>query len=131
MLELELLEAICRGIDPRTGETLDTPREPGLDKKRVVYLAALRRLKHQLSRARQNQALTEGEVNPINIGMRWREVDDQVLRTSWLSGAKPRLKVMADTFGRTKGAIAARLVKIGIYSTLEEAHAEDTARQVD
>ena len=36
MKELELIEAICRGIDPSDGSILDTQRDPDLDEVRTA-----------------------------------------------------------------------------------------------
>ena len=112
MNELELLEAICKGIDPRTGEILDTPHNPDLDKKRLDYLDALRQAL---------KPITSDANSPINQGKPWTQKDDIRLKSMWLSTQQNTAKNISDQFMRSEGAIIARLVKIGLYTDRDAA----------
>ena len=59
MLELELIEFIYQGVDPRTGELLNTPRDPVLDKHRAAYLQTLRKFTRK-----RKPAAFEGAKDP-------------------------------------------------------------------
>lgn len=123
MLELELMELIYQGIDPRTGELLNTPREPMLDKRRAAYLQILRRLAKPAKVPRPSKAQTSAEASakPANQGARWSEAEDQRLREVWHSTETPTLAQVAAQFERNEGGIAARLVKLGVYEDREAA----------
>lgn len=110
--ELELLEMISRGIDPRTGEVLDTPRDPVLDRKRLSYLSALRKVCRSTSTATRTLS---SHVGNDNRGARWLDADIEHLRSLWFSEPLPTLDQLAEELGRTPVAIAARLVKMGLY----------------
>lgn len=120
--ELELLEMICKGIDPRTGEVLDTPRDPILDKRRLAYLGAIRKMCRNTGNA---EVANDGD----HRGTRWSEVDNEQLRQLWLDEPLPTLDQVAKVMGRTPGAIAARLVKIALYPDRDAAREGSRLRE--
>jgi hypothetical protein len=123
MLELELMELIYQGLDPRTGKLLNTPREPTLDKRRAAYFQVLRRLAKPAKQLRppKTQTSQEASAKPANQGARWSEAEDQRLREVWYCAEAPTLAQVAALFERNEGGIAARLVKLGIYEDREAA----------
>lgn len=62
-------------------------------------------------------------------GKPWLPEDDSALKEQWLSPAEPSAKELAKFFGRSDGAIFARLVKIRLYQNRNEARAADAARK--
>jgi len=64
MRELDLLEAICRGVDPCDGTTLNTPRNPILDRARLTYLAKLRSAVRRANKHKTSQEAT-GAKSPV------------------------------------------------------------------
>lgn len=140
MLELELMEMIYQGIDPRTGELLNTPREPMLDKRRAAYLQILRRLARPSKVPRSSKVYVSGLANsaadevttdkPANQGARWTQTDDQLLSNMWHSTEAPTLRQVAERLARNEGGISARLVKVGIFSDREAARQESERRQL-
>jgi hypothetical protein len=125
MLELELMELIYQGADPRTGELLNSPRDPMLDKRRAAYLQILRRLarpakvprssKVHLSELADSAAAEVATEKLDNQGARWTETYDQLLCNMWHSTESPTLRQVAERFARNEGGISARLVKVGIF----------------
>ena len=127
MRELELLEDICRGIDPTTGEVFDTPRDPALDRARLAYLTKLR----SIAKKRKHHGHSEADIgNPVsNHGKSWSKADNEKLIEEWNSALAPNAAFLAKKFSRSKGAILARLVHLGVYETREEARAADISRR--
>lgn len=121
--ELEIIEALCRGVDPRTGEIVGTPRDPKVDQIRLRLLDALRRLDRQ--RAKDKPINSGGQYGEfadlvfLNRGKAWLMDDDEQLSTRWKCGAT--LDEMEKEFGRTAGALAARLAKLKIVADREVA----------
>lgn len=140
MLEHELMELIYQGVDPRTGELLNSPRDPMLDKRRAAYLQILRRLAGSAKVSRPLKAHASQSADgvadkvvtekPANQGARWTEVDDQLLRDVWHSAEAPTLRQVAKRFERNEGGISARLVKLGIVSEREAARQESERRHL-
>jgi hypothetical protein len=140
MLEHELMELIYQGVDPRTGELLNSPRDPMLDKRRAAYLQILRRLARPTQVPRPPKALASQLVDgaadkvatkkPLNQGARWTAADERLLRDVWDSSDAPTLKQVAERFARNEGGISARLVKLGIFPDREAARQESERRQI-
>ena len=120
--ELELLEAICRGVDPRDGTFLDTPRDPDLDKARLAYLERLRRM------AKRSERKPPAAAHPPMHGKAWSPEDDSALERAWLADGSTTAEALAARFGRVEGAIIARLVHIGLFSDRDQARAANAER---
>jgi len=123
--ELELLEAICRGVDPRDGSLLETPRDPDLDKVRLNYLAKLRRISKRFN-VSPGAALPPSP--PSMHGKPWKTADDEALRTAWESDNSATAAFLGERFGRGEVAILARLVHLGLFSDREQARGANRGR---
>jgi hypothetical protein len=135
MLELELMELIYKGVDPRTGELLNTLRDPVLDKRRAVYLQTLRRAARLLKPPRSAGSVmvqAESQLDadkPANHGAPWSHQEEARLRELWSSATLPTLDQLAQAFGRGEAGISSRLVKLGIFPNREAARLESERRQ--
>lgn len=123
--ELELLEAICRGVDPRDGTFLETPRDPDLDKVRLTYLAKLRRMAKRFNSSSDVSATAS---RPAMHGKAWATADDAALKNAWTAEGSATAAVLGERFGRGEGAILARLVHLGLFEDRERAHEANAAR---
>lgn len=123
--ELELLEAICRGVDPRDGTFLETPRDPDLDKVRLSYLAKLRRI---AKRFNSSSAVSAPTLRPAMHGKAWATADDEALKNAWTAEGSATAAALGERFGRGEGAILARLVHLGLFIDREKAHEANAAR---
>lgn len=97
-----IIRALITGVNPRTGELLpeDGPlNEP--DVLRALFLAV---------EALEGRALRAIKPGPPNRGARWTREDDEKLLELFDSGMK--ISSLAQRFGRTRGAITSRLVKL-------------------
>jgi hypothetical protein len=135
MLELELMELIYQGVDPRTGELLNTLRDPELDKRRAAYLQTLRRAARGRKSAKHS-GLVASEVKPqahadkpTHHGAPWSEQEEARLRELWACASMPTLDQLAQEFGRGEAGISSRLVKLGIFADREAARQESVRRQ--
>lgn len=110
-IEIDLIELICRGVDPRTGEVIRTPRDPRLDEARLVYLNLLRDYSASYC---GNTAAIESRfvIDARKPKGRWTEIDDDRLRLQVEQGAS--VAQLADQFGRSQGAIWSRVSKLGL-----------------
>jgi len=123
--EIELLEAICHGVDPRDGTLLETPRDPDLDKARLTYLSKLKRLSR---RAAEKSGAQSSTPKPLMHGKAWSHEDDDSLRLAWMSEPDIDAAALGIRFGRVTGAIIARLAHVGIFPDRESAREENQAR---
>lgn len=116
--ELEIVERLCRGIDPRTGESLNTPHDPRVDKARLSLLGALRTLNKQIGKNHgQAETQKEGKTKTVdpdypNKGKPWNATASMALKKRWDQGET--LDDLAKDFGRTAGAICARLAALDL-----------------
>lgn len=101
----KIIELLANGIDPETGEIM--PADSALNRPQVIralHVAGIA-LEKAVKRAERDNAL------PENAGRSWSDEEDQMLLASFDSGA-PVMKIAAK-HGRTQGAIASRLVRLG------------------
>ena len=101
----EIIEALANGINPETGEIL--PTQSNFNSPQVIraLFAATKALERAVKRAERNATL------PSNAGRSWSEIEDKELLASFDAGAP--VKKIAAKHGRTLGAIASRLVRLG------------------
>ena len=118
--ELEVVQMLCDGIDPRTGELLTTPRNLRADEARLRYLKALQAL------AKRSPGEHSGA--PSHFGARWLPEDDARLQERWSEPAAPSAEVLSIDFGRTPGSIVARLVHLGVYPDRDAARIANEKR---
>lgn len=125
LAELQVVQMLCDGVDPRTGELLTTPRNLRVDEARIRYLKALQALQKGAAAITAAQLASNG-----HFGQRWRAEDDAELRQRWTNEPTVGPEDLAHRYGRTSGAILARLVHLGIYPDRETAQAAAEARKL-
>ncbi|MCC7006377.1 MAG: hypothetical protein IT497_07015 [Ottowia sp.] len=128
LVELALVDLLCRGIHPETGEVLNTQRDPKLDQARLNYLKALQLIDKRLLRETQEPDQTTPNT-VLNQGARWSDELDGELIKLWRADDLPTLDKLAVYFGRTEGAIVARLVRLQIASDREEIREQNQLRK--
>ncbi|OWY40035.1 hypothetical protein CEK28_04685 [Xenophilus sp. AP218F] len=127
--ELEIIEKIVLGLDPmRVGATLDTPRDPGLDKARAVYYEHLKRVCKQHVRPERLPA-SEPDRHPApRKGERWTIAEDNRLEALWDTSPAITTEQLAVKLGRTRSAIISRLSKLGLFPDHQQAMLADNRR---
>ncbi len=107
---LRHLRAWADGVDPSTGQVLPSDH-PGQrpDTLRVIFAAvALLEVAPEPIAQASARALGQG---PRNAGRPWSSDDDDALASGFDAGEK--IGALASRLERTRGAISARLVKLG------------------
>lgn len=117
--ELSIAELLCNGINPETGEILNTPRNPKVDQARLNYLKALQDLNRKMGKEDKSSSDDAKEI-PSNQGAKWTDELDSHLLSRWNAEDQPTVEVLAEYFGRTNASIVARLVKIGVAADRDE-----------
>lgn len=108
--ELEVVEMLCRGVDPRTGEVMNTPRNPGIDELRLKFLKALKALDRKPGDNTNSIKRFQPDSEFPNKGKKWEPDDIIKLKASWDEGLT--LDSMTSHFGRTAGALCAKLADV-------------------
>lgn len=106
----EIIEALANGVDPITGEVFSKNHsfnDPDII--RALFVAT-EELKKAEKRSNRKQ--------PENAGKPWNEELDNELKSMFLAGKSK--KEICDHFARTSGAIAARLVRLGLIQSRDE-----------
>ncbi len=111
-----IVEALASGIDPEMGEVL--PAQSTFNSPQVIraLFVAGKALDSAAKRAERDNSL------PGNAGRSWSDEEDKELLALFDSGAP--VKSIAAEHGRTQGAIAARLVRLGRIKDRAEVYAE-------
>jgi hypothetical protein len=101
----QIIDALAHGIDPETGEIL--PAQSAFNSPSVIraLFVAIKALESAEKRAERDSSL------PKNSGRAWSEAEDQELLAIFDIGIP--IKEIAAKHGRTQGAIAARLIRLG------------------
>lgn len=107
----EILSVLADGINPITGEVL--PDYDSCNQADVV------RAFHSILMELEKQSKKKSSTQPENAGKPWNADEDEQLLTAYRSGANTT--ELAKTHKRTKGSIAARLVKLGEITERSEA----------
>lgn len=109
----EIINALANGIDPETGEIL--PTESTFTSPQVIraLFVAVTALERAAKRAKRDNSL------PGNAGRSWSDIEDKELLAIFDAGTP--VKEIAAKHGRTLGAIAARLVRLGRIKDRAEA----------
>ena len=100
-----MIQALANGVNPVTGEVLpagSTYEHPEVIRALFFSIKALEQYKKRQTRINKL---------PVNAGKPWTDGEDNKLLTEFDSGVA--LGEMAKNHSRTKGAIAARLVRLG------------------
>lgn len=100
-----IVESLANGIAPETGEILSS--QSVFNRPQVIraLFAAVSALENAVKRAERNNLL------PDNAGRPWPSEEDHELLANFDAGMP--IKEIAEKHGRTQGAIAARLVRLG------------------
>lgn len=123
----KIIEALANGIDPETGEVL--PAQGTFNSPQVIraLFVAGKALEKAAKRAERDNSL------PGNAGRSWSDEEDKELLAIFDSGTP--VKAIAEKHGRTQGAIAARLVRLGkikdraaVYAGAHPINPQDAAR---
>jgi hypothetical protein len=101
----KIIDALANGIDPETGEIL--PSESTFNSPQVIraLFVAVAALDRAVKREERNGSL------PDNAGRAWSDEEDKELLVIFDAGTPA--KEIAAKHGRTLGAIASRLVRLG------------------
>lgn len=112
---ISILQALADGIDPETGELL--PQQSPFNRPQVIraLFLALSVLNGAARYTERKQSL------PANSGRPWSAKEEQALLSLFDSGVP--LKEIAQKHGRTMGAIATRLVRLGRIKDYTETYA--------
>ena len=111
---IRIVEALIGGFDPVTGEVL--PQTSPYNQPEVIR--ALARALGALQRAQEKERLERKRSLPPNAGIRWSKEEERQLADEFDKGMPA--KEIAARHNRTRGGIAARLVRIGKVSERDE-----------
>ena len=111
----KIVESLANGIDPETGEIL--PAQSTFNNPQVIraLFVAAKALERAAKRAERDSSL------PGNAGRSWKDEEDKELLATFDAGTP--VKAIAAKHGRTQGAIAARLVRLGRIKDRAEVYA--------
>lgn len=114
---LKIVEALADGLDPGSGEAL--PNESCLNDPQVVRAlhAAREALRNSIKAANRKSDL------PTNAGNSWSKSEEEQLAKSFDNGIT--VEQLAIDHRRTKGAIAARLVRVGKITKRHEVYVRE------
>ncbi|PYV13961.1 MAG: hypothetical protein DMG21_19695 [Acidobacteria bacterium] len=110
----KIIECLAHGADPDTGEALSEQspfNDPQVIRAMFVALEALEKL------AKREQ---RGRNLPHNAGNAWSDAEDKDLLADFDHGLP--VKDLAAKHGRTQGAIASRLVRLGRIKERDEVY---------
>lgn len=110
----QLLETLTNGVDPETGELLPSDNvcaQPTVIRALFRAIGALQAIEKREARQRSL---------PDNAGKSWSASEDDTLRAAFDAGID--IKELATQHGRTEGAIASRLVRVGRITEQAEAY---------
>ncbi|RXH56364.1 hypothetical protein GRAN_3221 [Granulicella sibirica] len=117
-----VLRALIQGEDPATGKAL----EPGSVVHRLEVMRALALALEALTEVQGGGRTEEvkeqrkgAKKGPDRAGQGWSRAEDDELRR--LFGQRRQIADLAVQLGRTTGAIAARLVRLGLVNERSEA----------
>jgi len=101
----KIIESLSNGIDPETGEILSSQSTFNSPQVIRALFVAGKALDRAIKHAERNSSL------PGNAGRSWSAEEDKDLLSVFDAGIS--IKDIAEKHGRTQGAIAARLVRLG------------------
>ncbi len=108
---IELIEVIAKGVDPFTGEVIDDGPLQHPDIIRALFLA-VKGLEILGSKEETLRSIDKARLKiRFNAGEPWSQADDEELLILFDSGMKTQ--ELAEKYGRTNGAIRARLIRLG------------------
>ena len=136
--ETQILESLCKGVDPDTGAELETPRDPEVDALRLKFYAALQRIDREcrpkIERTKPVKPKPERvSTHPLahlykNAGLPWDAETDHKLLARWNDPDSPTITTLTKEFGRTHLALQLRLASLGVADDHNGVVALDVAR---
>lgn len=120
--EIQIVTNLSLGINPINGLKLSKPIGGGVYKKRQAYLSALK----ESAKVESIKNLKDEKFNPAgfpSLSRRWAEwsaEEDSFLLSIWVAEDTVPIHRIAQTCGRSVGAIESRLVALGAASNLQE-----------
>lgn len=103
----QVIEVLAKGIDPETGEVL--PQDSPINSPHVIR--ALFMAAKALEQAPGSKPARAKPESPGNAGKSWAPAEDQQLVEAFDQGKQ--VAELATLHQRTKGAIKARLIRLG------------------
>ena len=103
-----ILRALASGFDPRSGEEF-TEKAVWSDPR---VIGALSRAAEALESQERRHAARIDRPLPSSAGHPWTPEEDERLKTELQSASS--IRVLAELHSRTRGAIAARLLRLGL-----------------
>ena len=100
-----IIEALANGVDPETGEVLSAQSVFNPQVIRALFIA--KNALDSLAKREQRE-----KTLPDKAGMAWSKLEDSELLSDFDVGRS--IKDIAAKHGRTEGAIAARLIRLGL-----------------
>jgi len=100
-----IIEALANGVDPETGEVLSAQSVFNNPQVIRALFIATNALDSLAKREKREKAL------PGNAGNAWSETEDSDLLSAFDAGGS--IKDISAIHGRTQGAIATRLIRLG------------------
>lgn len=119
-----ILKMLADGIDPETGEILPTTSVFNGPQAIRAFFVAITALEKSIERATK-RAKREDQSNGANAGQPWSDAEDKNLLAIFDSN-KTTISDIATMHGRTQGAIAARLVRLGRIQDRTEVYVRST-----
>lgn len=110
----KIIESLSNGIDPETGEILSAQSTFNSPQVIRALFVAGKALDRAIKHAKRNSSL------PGNAGRSWSDEEDKDLLSVFDVGTS--IKDIAEKHGRTQGAIAARLVRLGKIKDRSDAY---------
>ena len=100
----DILAQLAKGIDPETGEVLDTiPTLQRPDVIRALFQGAL---------ALQGHGRRQRKGKPARVGSQWTDEEEARLKTAFQRGTS--INDIAQAHQRTRGGIRSRLISLGL-----------------
>lgn len=118
-----IIEALANGIDPETGEVLPVQgifSQPQVI--RALFIAA-KALDHLATQENRDKTV------PENAGKPWSPSEDSELLKRFDAGIS--MKALAASHGRSNGAIASRLVRLGRIKDRAEVYVRASSQPLD
>ncbi len=115
LAELEIVNSLFLGLDPRTGLKLDTPASAKVGKARQRLLEVLIDLDKKIAQATNSSGKArKPKANPSNHHAIWHQPEIDQLSDQWNNGAS--VDSISKNLGRTPLSVSTRLVKLGFAS---------------
>ena len=130
LTETMIVESLCNGVNPITGEPLNTPRSPEIDALRLKFFTALQKLDKKSKPERESRRNPNARRYQ-NSGLPWNPELDAALIKRWNSDDRPTLQIIAEEVQRSPLSLSFRLVHLGIATDRDGIAGLDAQRVPD